>query len=169
MIGRSRPWNAPARMRRGPSTFWLPLPRLTQAQVASLMLAPRWLKALKSLPTILPLQQSGSNGRTFANAKDLTFLVDALRAAGLPEWPFSFSADEHDRLDGEAIAQLMLGHTLQGHIEPGFLTMMQIGQDGRTAYRSSRQFLTETVVVDRDELCREERKYVWAPRLRPCL
>ena len=89
----------------------------------------------------------------FRNAKDLTFLVDALREAGLPEWPFSFSADEHDRLDGEAIAQLMLGHTLQGHIEPGFPTMMQIGQDGRTAYRSSRQFLTETVIVDRDQLC----------------
>ena len=89
----------------------------------------------------------------FRNAKDLTFLVDALREAGLPEWPFSFSADEHDRLDGEAIAQLVLGHTLQGHIEPGFPTMMQIGQDGRTAYRSSRQFLTETVIVDRDKLC----------------
>ena len=89
----------------------------------------------------------------FRNAKDLTFLVDALREAGLPEWPFSFSADEHDRLDGEAIAQLILGHTLQGHIEPGFPTLMQIGQDGRTAYRSSRQFLTETVIVDRDQLC----------------
>ena len=89
----------------------------------------------------------------FRNAKDLTFLVDALREAGLPEWPFSFSADEHDRLDGEAIAQLILGHTLQGHIEPGFPTIMQIGPDGRTAYRSSRQFLTETVIVDRDQLC----------------
>jgi adenylate cyclase len=89
----------------------------------------------------------------FRNAKDLTFLVDTLREAGLPEWPFSFSADEHDRLDGEAIAQLVLGHTLQGRIEPGFPTMMQIGQDGRTAYRSSRQFLTETVIVDRDQLC----------------
>jgi adenylate cyclase len=89
----------------------------------------------------------------FRNAKDLTFLVEALREAGLPEWPFSFSADEHDRLDGEEIAQLMLGQTLQGHIEPGFPTMMQIGQDGRTAYRSSRQFLTEAVVIDRDQLC----------------
>jgi adenylate cyclase len=56
-------------------------------------------------------------------------------------------------LDGEAIAQLILGHTLQGHIEPGFPTIMQIGPDGRTAYRSSRQFLTETVIVDRDKLC----------------
>jgi adenylate cyclase len=103
----------------------------------------------------------------FRNAKDLTFLVDALREAGLPEWPFSFSADEHDRLDGEAIAQLMLGHTLQGHIEPGFPTMMQIGQDGRTAYRSSRQFLTETVVVDRDQLCEKSENMFGRPDCGP--
>ena len=31
--------------------------------------------------------------------------------------------------------------------------MMQIGVDGKTAFRSSRQFFTETVFVDRDELC----------------
>jgi adenylate cyclase len=89
----------------------------------------------------------------FRNAKDLTFLVDALREAGLPEWPFGFSADEHDRLNSEAIARLVLGHTLQGRIEPGLPTMMQIGQDGKTAFRSSRQFFTETAVVDRDQLC----------------
>ena len=89
----------------------------------------------------------------FRNGKDLTFLVETLREAGLPEWPFNFSADENDRLNGEAIARLVLGHTLQGRIEPGFPTMMQIGQDGKTAFRSSIQFLTETVFVDRDQLC----------------
>ena len=57
----------------------------------------------------------------------------------------------------------MLGHTLQGHIEPGFPTMMQIGQDGRTAYRSSRQFLTETVVVDRDQLCEKSENMFGRP------
>jgi adenylate cyclase len=89
----------------------------------------------------------------FRNGKDLTFLVDALREAGLPEWPFNFSADENDRLNGEEIARLVLGNTLQGRIEPGLPTMMQIGQDGKTAFRSSSQFLTETVFVDRDQLC----------------
>jgi adenylate cyclase len=83
----------------------------------------------------------------------LTFLVETLREAGLPEWPFNFSADENDRLNDEAIARLVLGHTLQGRIEPGVPTMMQIGQDGKTAFRSSIQFLTETVFVDRDQLC----------------
>jgi len=89
----------------------------------------------------------------FRNGKDLTFLVETLREAGLPEWPFNFSADENDRLNDDAIARLVLGHTLQGRIEPGVPTMMQIGQDGKTAFRSSSQFLTETVFVDRDQLC----------------
>ena len=51
------------------------------------------------------------------------------------------------------LRSLMLGHTLQGHIEPGSPAMMQIGQDGKAAFRTSRQFLTETVFVDRDHLC----------------
>ena len=89
----------------------------------------------------------------FRNAKDLTFLVEALREAGLPEWPFSFSADEHDRLNGDAIARLVLGHTLQGRIESGSPALMQIGQDGKAAFRTSRQFFTETVFVNRDDLC----------------
>jgi adenylate cyclase len=89
----------------------------------------------------------------FRNGKNLTFVLETLREAGLPEWPFNFSADENDRLNGEEIARLVLGNTLQGRIEPGLPTMMQIGQDGKTAFRSSSQFLTETVFVDRDQLC----------------
>ena len=46
--------------------------------------------------------------------------------AGLPEWPFGFSADERDRLRGEDIAVLAFGHTLQGQIEPGSPAIMQI-------------------------------------------
>ena len=72
---------------------------------------------------------------------------------GLPEWPFGFSADERDRLKGDAIASLVLGHTLQGRIEPDSPAMMQIGQDGKAAFRSARQFITETVFVDQDQLC----------------
>ena len=124
-------------------------------------------EGIKVPPNYTSLAAIRINWAHFRNAKDLTFLVGALREAGLPEWPFSFSADEHDRLDGEAIAQLVLGQTLQGHIEPGLPTMMQIEQDGRTAYRSSRQFLTETVVVDRDQLCEKSENMFGRPDCGP--
>ena len=54
----------------------------------------------------------------FRNAEDLALIIDALRQAGLPEWPFGFTADEQDRLKGAEIASLVLGHTLQGQLEP---------------------------------------------------
>ena len=76
-----------------------------------------------------------------------------MRKAGLSEWPFGFSADERDALKGEEIARLVLGQTLHGHIEPNSPAMMQIGQDGKAAFRSKRQFTTETVFIERDQLC----------------
>ncbi len=91
----------------------------------------------------------------FRNAQDLALLIEALRRAGLPEWPFGFSADERDRLKGETIANLVLGHTLEGRIEPGLPAMMYIGKDGKTAFRSAKQFVTETVFVDGDQLCEQ--------------
>jgi adenylate cyclase len=96
----------------------------------------------------------------FRDDKDLKFLIDALREAGLPEWPFGFSGAGHDRLNGEAIARLVLGRTLKGHIEPGLPTMMQIGDEGKAAFRSLRKFLTETVVVNGDQLC-EKSENMW--------
>jgi TolB-like protein/tetratricopeptide (TPR) repeat protein len=104
-------------------------------------------------PNYASLSAIRMNWRHFRDGKDLKFLVDALREAGLPEWPFNFSADERDRLSGEAIARLVLGHTLQGRIEPGLPAMMQVDEDGKAAFRTSRQIFTETVFVDRDDLC----------------
>jgi adenylate cyclase len=103
----------------------------------------------------------------FRNAKDFGVLLDSLRRAGLPEWPFGFSGDERDGLKGEEIARLVLGHTLQGHIEPNIPAMMQIGQDGKAAFRSTRQFTTETAFVDRDQLCEKSENLFGRPDCGP--
>ena len=89
----------------------------------------------------------------FRNAHDLALLIEALRRAGLPEWPFGFTANERDRLTGEEIALLVLSHTLQGQMEPGTPAIMQIDQVGNAAFRSVRQLFTGTVYVDRNLLC----------------
>ena len=110
-------------------------------------------EGIRTPPNYTSLAAIRINWGHFRNAKDLTFLVEALREADLPEWPFSFSADEHDRLNGDAIARLVLGHTLQGRVEPGSPALMQIGQDGKAAFRTSRHIFTESVFVNRDDLC----------------
>jgi adenylate cyclase len=48
-------------------------------------------------------------------------LLDALQRAGLPTWPHGFQGDERDRLSGEDISQIVLGHTLQGKVWPTWL------------------------------------------------
>ncbi|MER9407310.1 tetratricopeptide repeat protein [Mesorhizobium caraganae] len=94
------------------------------------------------------------NGAQYRNPQDLALIIDALQQAGLPEWPFGFTGDERNRLKGEEIASLVLGHTLQGQLEPGLQqAFLQIGSDGKAAFRSTTRLVTETVRVDGDLLC----------------
>ncbi|MBM2715802.1 tetratricopeptide repeat protein [Mesorhizobium caraganae] len=94
------------------------------------------------------------NGAQYRNPRDLALIIDALQQAGLPEWPFGFTGDERNRLKGEEIASLVLGHTLQGQLEPGLQqAFLQIGSDGKAAFRSTTRLVTETVRVDGDLLC----------------
>jgi hypothetical protein len=100
----------------------------------------------------------------FRKAEDLALIVDALREAGLPEWPFGFTADEQDRLNGAEIASLVLGKTLKGQLEPdGRPAIMQIGPDGTTGFRTMTRMLTERVYVDRDLLCEQSENMLGRP------
>ncbi|MGO6755504.1 adenylate/guanylate cyclase domain-containing protein [Rhizobium ruizarguesonis] len=92
----------------------------------------------------------------FRSEQDLAFILDALREAGLPEWPFGFKGDDNDRLKGDEIASTVMGKLLQGKTEPlGSPALMQIGLDGKSAFRSATQMMTETVSVDGDLLCEQ--------------
>ena len=103
----------------------------------------------------------------FRNPQDLAPIIDALQQAGLPEWPFGFTGDGLYQLKGQEIASLVLGHTLQGWIEPGQQqAFMQIGKDGQAAFRSTRMF-TETVYVDRDLLCEQSENMFGRPDCGP--
>jgi hypothetical protein len=104
----------------------------------------------------------------FRNAQDLAQILDALRQAGLPEWPLGFTADEEDRLDGAEIASLVLGHTLQGQVEPGRQpAIMQIGQDGKAGFRTMTRMLTFRVYVEHDVLCEQSENMFGPPDCGP--
>ncbi len=103
----------------------------------------------------------------FRNKEDLAILIDALRQAGMPEWAFGFRGNERDRLKGEEIALLVLGHTLQGQIEPGYPAIMQIDPNGNAAFRSVTQLLTGTAYIDRDLLCERSENMFGRPDCGP--
>jgi TolB-like protein/class 3 adenylate cyclase/Flp pilus assembly protein TadD len=104
----------------------------------------------------------------FRNPQDLAILVNALRQAGLPQWRYGFTPDEHDRLKGAEIASLVIGHTLQGQIEPGLQpAFLQIGSDGKAAFRTTTRLVTETVYVDGDLLCEQSENLFGRPDCGP--
>jgi adenylate cyclase len=91
----------------------------------------------------------------FRSDQDLASVLDAMREAGLPEWPFGFRGDERDRLNGTEIGSLAFGRTWQGRFEGTGPALMQIGRDGKTAIRTSREILTGIAFVDGDMLCEQ--------------
>jgi adenylate cyclase len=104
----------------------------------------------------------------FRKPEDLALIIDALREAGLPQWPFGFIGDERDQLDGEAIASLVLGHLLQGELEPdGQPALMQIAQNGKAGFRSRTRMLTEMVFVRGDLLCEQSENMFGRPDCGP--
>ncbi|MGX5850743.1 adenylate/guanylate cyclase domain-containing protein [Mesorhizobium sp. PL10] len=104
----------------------------------------------------------------FRNRQDLATIVNALRQAGLPEWPYGFTPDERDQLKGAEIASLVIGHTLQGQIEPGLQpAFLQIGSDGKAAFRTTTRLVTETVYVDGNLLCEQSENLFGRPDCGP--
>ncbi len=92
----------------------------------------------------------------FRSEQNLVFILDALREAGMPEWPFGFRGDARDRLNGNEIANTVMGKLLQGKIGPsGSPALLQIDRDGKAAFRSATQMMTETVFVKGDLLCEQ--------------
>jgi adenylate cyclase len=91
----------------------------------------------------------------FRNSRDTEALVDAWRKAGFPIWPYDFKGDERNRLSGEGISRLVLGHTLQGTLHEGAPALMQIGRDGKMVFRSPTLLITGKIIVDGDRLCQQ--------------
>ncbi|MDV4162117.1 adenylate/guanylate cyclase domain-containing protein [Rhizobium leguminosarum] len=100
--------------------------------------------------------------------EDLAFILDALREAGLPEWPFGFHGDEQYRLKGAEIAAIVMGKLLRGKTEPTeSFAIMQVQMDGKAAFRSATQMMTETVSVKGDLLCEQSENAFGQPDCGP--
>jgi TolB-like protein/class 3 adenylate cyclase/tetratricopeptide (TPR) repeat protein len=91
----------------------------------------------------------------FRRDEDLEFYLEALRKAGVPEWPYGFEGRPEDRLDASGIKALALGQTWTGHTEEGRPFIQEIGDDGTIVYRDSASFIVGTASLQGDRLCLE--------------
>ena len=88
-----------------------------------------------------------------AREEDLVLRLDALRLAGLPEWPYGFEGDPEHRLRGDDIDTLTFGRTWLGE-RAGFGSFMQyVNADGAFIERGPNHQLVGTASRDGDYLC----------------
>ncbi|NYJ14273.1 TolB-like protein/Flp pilus assembly protein TadD [Rhizobium leguminosarum] len=107
-------------------------------------------------------------GNAHFRDEDLAFILDALREAGLPEWPFGFQGNEQNRLKGAEIAATIMGKLLRGKTEPSESpALMQVQLDGKAAFRSASQMMTEKVSVKGDLLCEQSENAFGRPDCGP--
>ena len=116
-------------------------------------------EALRLVPTA-SIEVPRRDFSHFRNSRDIETFLGALRKAGFPKWPYDFQGDERNRLSGEDISRLVLGHTLRGTINAGSPAIMQIGRDGKMVFRSATLLFTGTAFVDRDRLCQQSESFV---------
>ena len=84
---------------------------------------------------------------------DLAHRLNALRDAGLPEWPYGFRGSAADRLDGGGMRMLTFGRTWVGHLADGRPFMQQVSANGDAVQREPTGLIVGTVSIDGDLLC----------------
>lgn len=89
----------------------------------------------------------------FNNDNDLARILNALRASGLPEWPYRFTAGSRDRLTVDEIKKLAFGQTWQGRIEGGGPALMQMKPNGDLVFRTISRIATGKARISSDMLC----------------
>jgi hypothetical protein len=85
--------------------------------------------------------------------EDLALWIEALRRAGMPEWPYDYRGEAQARLSGDEVRALAFGHVWQGHLEGGVPALLQIDVGGQTAFRTPSTILTGTARIEGNMLC----------------
>ncbi|MDJ0957387.1 MAG: adenylate/guanylate cyclase domain-containing protein [Arenicellales bacterium] len=90
----------------------------------------------------------------YQRPEDLEHHLNALRKAGVPEWPFGFQGREEDRLNGSAIAALIYDQTWVGHdIENRGPVVQEFDKNGNVVVKGMGSLLVGTATVEGEMLC----------------
>jgi adenylate cyclase len=86
-------------------------------------------------------------------SEDLARRLEGLRKAGMPEWPYGYPDRPEKRLDAGKVSALTFGRTWQGQHRNGVPFLVQVGEDGTTAYRSPTSLRTGMLSLRDNRLC----------------
>ncbi len=87
-------------------------------------------------------------------AEDLEHRLEALRLAGVPEWPFGYQGSPGDRLDGSSIEAITYGRTWVGQdLGYGGSFIQEFDKDGNFAFKGTNSLLTGMASVEGNMLC----------------
>ncbi|MBN8999876.1 MAG: tetratricopeptide repeat protein [Rhizobiales bacterium] len=80
-------------------------------------------------------------------------LIEGLRLAGLPEWPFDDRRQAEDRLGADELRAVAAGPLWTGELQNGVDFVQYFDRTGGFAYRSTTSLLTGHIAVQGDRLC----------------
>ena len=94
----------------------------------------------------------------YRKQEDLLNHLDALKLAGIADWPFGLEERPEDLVTGSALQKLVFGRTWTGRLWTGpsggdVSFVQEIHSDGDVAYRTSATFLTGSARLDGNALC----------------
>ncbi len=92
----------------------------------------------------------------YANHKreeDLEHRLEALRKAGVPDWPYGYQPPLADRLNRDSLGALTFGRTWAGYDSAGARFVQEFNEDGRVVLRSRASLLVGTARLKADMLC----------------
>ncbi len=96
----------------------------------------------------------------YRRKEDLDQLLDALRTAGVPEWPHGYQGRPEHRLDGQEIAALTFGRTWIGYADYDRPFIQEISEDGRVAYRDTLTLITGVISAEGNKLCQQSEAFL---------
>jgi adenylate cyclase len=135
-------------VREGLAVSYAQLDRLGEAKAEVDVLLKKWWPKLNLAYYRVIL-------RHYKREEDRDHIVNALRKAGVPEWPFGYEGREEDRVAGSAIRALLFGRTRIGYYENRVPWSIEYSEDGKWVYREPSFVATGRAWVEDDMLCKE--------------
>jgi adenylate cyclase len=89
----------------------------------------------------------------YRRKEDLDQLIDALRTAGVPEWPHGYQGRPEQRLNRQDIASITFGRSWTGSRDDDRPFVQEITKDGTLAYRDPSSLVTGVISIEAGELC----------------